>query len=159
MEVKVLTKRTFTVFGKEGQGSASESGKWIPPLWQEAREHFEEITSFAKLKTDGNLAGYWGLMSDLAHTFAPWNGEGAYLAGCEVRDGQSAPQGWVKWVVPSYRYAVIKCEKDTYHDAFGYMRKVYMPKNNFSLIGAVHEYYSPQDTDGSLYLFFPVEKL
>lgn len=154
-----MTKRSFSVFGKEGSGEASHSDKWIPPLWQEARENFGEIVSLAKLDTTGQLAGFWGAMSDTDRNFAPWNDQGLYLAGCEVADGLPAPNGWVKWVIPSFRYAVTKCTKETYGDAFGYMRKVYMPKNNHKLAGAVHEYYCPKDKDGTLYLFFPIEKL
>lgn len=159
MEVKVVTKRSFTVFGKEGLGEARHSDRWIPPLWKEAREGFGEIISLAKLDTSGQLAGFWGAMSDTARTFAPWGEQGLYLAGCEVADGLPAPHGWVKWVIPSFRYAVTKCTKDTYGDAFGYMRKVYMPKYKYTLAGAIHEYYSPKDKDGALYLFFPIERL
>lgn len=159
MQVKVVTKRSFTVFGKEGRGEASHSDKWIPPLWHEAREHLGEIISLAKLDTSGQLAGFWGAMSDTGRKFAPWGQQGLYLAGCEVTDGLPAPPGWVKWVIPSYKYAVTKCTKETYGEAFGYMRKAYMPKNHYALAGAVHEYYCPRDKDGTLYLFFPIEKL
>lgn len=159
MEVKVVTKRSFTVFGKEGRGEASHSDRWIPPLWQDARQNLGEIISMAKLDTTGHLAGFWGAMSDTEHTFKPWGEQGLYLAGCEVADGTPAPPGWAKWVLPSYRYAVTKCTKETYGEAFGYMRKVYMPKNSLSLAGAVQEYYSPKDQDGTLYLFFPIQKL
>lgn len=159
MEVKVVMKRSFTVFGKEGRGDANKGDLWIPPLWQDAREKFSEIISLAKLDTSGQLAGFWGVMSDTDRMFAPWGQQGLYLAGCEVADNVPAPYGWVKWVIPSYRYAVTKCTKDTYGEAFGYMRKVYMPKNGYSLVGAVHEYYCPKDTDGTLYLFFPIEKI
>ena len=154
-----MTKRSFTVFGKEGHGEAKQSDKWIPPLWQEARENFGEIVSLAKLDTTGQLAGFWGAMSDTERTFAPGGEQGLYLAGCEVTGGLPAPQGWVKWVIPSFRYAVTKCTKESYGEAFGYMRKVYMPKNNVTLAGAIHEYYCPKDKDGTLYLFFPIERL
>ncbi len=159
MEVKVVTKRSFTVFGQEGRGEANHSDKWIPPLWQKMRENLGEIVGFAKKDASGQLAGFWGAMSDIGRRFAPWNHEGLYLAGCEVADGLPVPQGWTKWVIPAYRYAVTKCTKETYGEAFGYMRKVYMPRNNYSLVGAIHEYYSPRDSDGTLYLFFPIEKL
>lgn len=159
MEAKVVTKRSFTVFGIEGQGPVAGSSKWIQPLWQQARERFHEIEPFTKMNSDGNLSGFWGAMSDTARTFAPWDGEGLYLAGCEVVEGLPAPQGWTKWVIPSYRYAVIQCDNESYADAFGYMRKVYMPRHHLSLVGAVHEFYSPKDVDGTLYLFFPIEKL
>ncbi len=159
MEVKVVTKRSFTVFGKEGRGEANRSDKWIPPLWKEAREKLSEILNLAKLDTSGHLAGFWGAMSDTNREFAPWGEQGLYLAGCEVTEGLPVPNGWTKWVIPSYRYAVTKCTKESYAEAFGYMRKVYMPKNNYKLAGAVHEFYSPKDKDGTLYLFFPIEKL
>ncbi|WP_269059908.1 hypothetical protein [Iocasia frigidifontis] len=43
MEVKIVKKHSFRVIGKEGQGLSSEGEQWIPSLWKEANENFNEI--------------------------------------------------------------------------------------------------------------------
>ena len=76
-------------------------------------------------------------MSDITGTFQRWGEQGKYLAGCEVVDNSIAPTGFIKWVIPSYKYAVIKCNQNTYHEKFGYMINEFMPNNDYILVGAV----------------------
>lgn len=66
-------------------------------------------------------------MSDIDEKFEPWKEEGKYLAGCEVIDKAIAPIGWTKWVIPSYKYAIVKCTQNTYGDTFNHMIKEYLP--------------------------------
>lgn len=159
MDVSFIEKKSFVVIGKLGQGFAKESFKWIPPLWQEGNSKFNEISAFAKLNSDGSIAGIWGAMSDINEKFERWNEQGKYLAGCEVVDNVVAPINWTKWVIPSYKYAVVKCTQSTYGETFNYMVKEYLPQNGFDIVGAVHEFYNPKDTNGELYLYFPIKKL
>ncbi|MFB5268560.1 GyrI-like domain-containing protein [Paenibacillus enshidis] len=159
MSVYFEVKESFTVVGKLGQGFASESQSWIPSLWQEANHNFEEIRSLAKTDAEGNIVGIWGAMSDLTESFKRWTDQGKYLAGCEVYDDSVAPTGWTKWVIPSYKFAVMKCNKNTYQEKFNYMINEFIPHTNYSIVGAVHEYYNPSETNGDLYLYFPIEKI
>lgn len=94
----------------------------------------------------------------LTESFERWTDQGKYLAGCEALDDSIAPAGWTKWNIPSYKYAVIECNQDTYQEKFNYMLKEYIPGNGYSIVGAVHEYYKPYVTDGGLYLYFPIER-
>ncbi len=48
MQTKRIQKDAFAVIGKAGEGAASNSKEWIPPLWQDANAHFNEITAIAK---------------------------------------------------------------------------------------------------------------
>jgi predicted transcriptional regulator YdeE len=157
-DVQLLNKSSFTVIGKLGQRAAHEGTKWIPPLWQEANGQFHEIRSLAKLDENGRPAGVWGAMSDVDERFERWTDRGKYLAGCEAVDEAEAPAGWTNWVVPSYRYAVVACTIHSYHEAFEYMVKDYLPRHEYKIVGAVHEYYNPADTNGELSLYFPIEK-
>ncbi|BCG60766.1 GyrI-like domain-containing protein [Paenibacillus sp. URB8-2] len=159
MEVLIEEKQSFTVIGKVGQGLSSESTEWIPKLWQEANRNFSEISSLAKTDSAGNLVGIWGAMSDVSERFERWTEQGKYLAGCEVLDGSVAPNGWTKWVIPSYKFAVMKCNQNTYRDKFKYMVNEYIPNHNYSIVGAVHEYYNPSEANGDLYLYFPIERI
>jgi len=159
MDVKLVVKKSFSVIGKEGQGLAAESGLWLPPLWQAANENFNEINGLAKLDENGQLVGIWGAMSDVNHKFERWSESGKYLAGCEVVDEAIAPNGWTKWIVPSYQYALVKCTQDTYGEVFNYILQEYLPQNDFQVVGAVHEYYAPNGVQGDLYLYFPIHKL
>lgn len=157
--VEIIEKRQFAVIGKMGQGSAIEGPKWIPPLWQEANSNFPEISHLAKRDAEGNITGIWGAMSDVDEKFERWKEEGKYLAGCEVTDAAAAPTGWTKWIIPAFKYAVIKCTQDSYQETFQYMINAYLPQNNFSIVGAIQEFYNPQDHNGELSLYFPVEKI
>lgn len=159
MKVNIITKKSFSVIGKLGQGAAGESVKWIQALWEDANNSFNEIGNMAKVDNKGNISGVWGIMSDIEEKFERWEAEGKYLAGCEVENNSVAPKGWTKWVVPSYKYAVIKCNQNTYANTFNYMVEEYLPKQDYSIVGAVHEFYDPKDSNGELYLYFPIEKL
>lgn len=158
MSVNIVDKESFTVIGKLGQGLSAESYKWIPTIWEEANSNFGEIRNLAKTDSEGNLVGIWGAMSDNSERFERWGEYGKYLASCEVLDNSVAPAGWTKWVIPSYRFAVIKCNQSTYHEKFNYMVHEYLPNNDYSIAGAVHEFYNPKESNGDLYLYFPIDK-
>ncbi|WP_378107782.1 GyrI-like domain-containing protein [Cohnella cellulosilytica] len=159
MNVHFEDKKSFTVIGKVGQGLSAESHNWIPAIWQEANNKFEEIRNLAKTDREGNIVGIWGAMSDLSESFERWTDQGKYLAGCEVLDNSAAPNGWTKWIIPPYKYAVIKCNQNTYQEKFKHMIHEFLPDHNYSIVGAVHEFYNPVETNGNLYLYFPIEKL
>jgi len=156
--VEIVEKQQFSVIGKMGKGLANEGPKWIPPLWQEANHNFGEIRSLAKLNAEDNIAGIWGAMSDVEMKFERWKEEGLYLAGCEVIDDAIAPNGWTKWVIPAFKYVVVKCTLDTYQETLHEMVTNYLPQNHYTIAGAIQEFYSPMDTNGELSLYFPVEK-
>ncbi|WP_199613635.1 GyrI-like domain-containing protein [Paenibacillus alkalitolerans] len=158
MSVTIEDKESFTVIGKLGKGLSSEGYKWIPAIWQEAKSNFAEIRELVKKDSEGNLVGIWGAMSDISERFERWTERGKYLASCEVSDNSVAPTGWTKWVIPPYKYAVIGCSQDTYQEKFNYMLSEYLPNNGYSIVGAVHEFYNPKETNGNLYLYFPIEK-
>jgi predicted transcriptional regulator YdeE len=158
MNVKFVDKPSFTVIGKLGQGEAKKSAEWLPPLWQAANGSFAEISDLAKRDDAGNLVGLWGAMSDIGETFAVWNEQGKYLAGCEVEDGAEAPENWTKWVVPGSKYAVAACTQADYFDVF-FNTKTYLAQAGMPIVGAVHEFYDPKDTGGEIYLYFPVARL
>jgi len=159
MSVFIEEKKSFVVIGKLGQGLTAESHHWIPAIWQKANNNFEEIRPLAKTNNEVNILGIWGAMSDITESFERWTDQGKYLAGCEVFDNAIAPAGWTKWTIPSYKYAVVQCNQSTYQEKFDYMIHEYLPDNNYSIVGAVHEYYNPEETNGELYLYFPIEKM
>ena len=154
MEIKKCVKEAFSVIGKEG--STKDGGGFIQKLWADANSHFDEVASLAKKDEHGNLIGIWGAMSDFSRSFSPWEDnftKGLYLAGVEVREDAEAPQGWVKWMLPSYEYVYIKNEsQNTFADGIGYLKE-----NKFNLVGAVQEYNCPEDGQG--YIFFPIRTL
>lgn len=158
MSVEFVDKEPFTVIGKLGEGLSTEAFKWIPALWQEANSNFGEIQKLAKIDRTGNLVGLWGAMSDISENFERWTVQGKYLAGCEVIDDCIAPVGWIKWIIPSFKYAVIQCNLDTYQKKLKYMINEYLPSNGYSLVGAIHEYYQPNESNGNLFLYFPIER-
>lgn len=157
MEINKCIIESFSVIGKEG--STLDGEGFIEKLWADANASFNEVAHLAKVDSEGNLAGFWGAMSDLSRSFKPWEDgftKGLYLAGVEVNDDSAAPDGWTKWTIPSYEYLYVKVE-DGIFDTFPKMLD-YVKENNYTLAGAVHDYICPQE-NGQLYMFFPIRNL
>lgn len=154
MEIQKCIKASFTVIGKEG--STNDGDGFIQRLWEDANSHFNEVSELAKKDDTGSLAGIWGAMSDLSHSFKPWEdnfSKGLYLAGVEVVDDAIAPQGWVKWTIPSYEYIYVKNESES-----SFMEGVkYLKDNNIALAGAVLDFICPETNQG--YQYFPIRRL
>ncbi|MDF2822564.1 MAG: GyrI-like protein [Clostridiales bacterium] len=114
------------------------------------------MADLAKKDETGKLMGIWGAMSDLSHSFKPWEDnftKGLYLAGVEVTDGAEAPEGWTKWTIPSFEYIYVKNESpSTFVDVINYLKE-----KGISLAGAVHDFNCPETGQG--YIFFPLRRL
>ena len=158
MVVKIINKPSFCVIGKLGKGSSDSGSKWIKPLWNEANGKFNEISDLVKRDESNKIAGIWGLMSDVSEQFKRWGAEGKYLAGCEVKDDATVPDGWTLWKVPAQTYVVISCTQETYGEAFNYILNEYLPEKGYELIGAVHELYPADAEQGTLQLYFPISR-
>ena len=154
MEINKCIKESFSVIGK--QGSTNHGKAFIQDLWTDANAHFNEVADLVKRNEQGNLIGIWGAMSDLTHSFRPWEDnftKGLYLAGVEVNDDAEAPIGWVKWTIPSYEYLYVKNENlDTFVDVINYLEE-----HKINLGGAVHDFTCPES--GQQYMFFPIRRV
>ena len=69
MKIENKMKKSFSVIGKEG--TTYDGQNFIKKLWEEANEHFNEISDLAKKNEDGKLIGIWGAMSDLSRSYQP----------------------------------------------------------------------------------------
>ena len=117
--------------------------------------HFDEVAHLAKRDENGNLVGIWGAMSDLSHSFQPWEdgfSKGLYLAGVECVDNAEAPDGWTKWVIPGYEYLVVENHNGVFRDTIRQMQE-----EEIALVGAVHDYTDPATGKG--YLYFPIKEV
>ena len=154
MEFSRCIKESFAVIGKEGFTGA---GAWvIRQLWEDANSNFGEVAHLAKKDEKGNLAGVWGVMSDINRSFLPWEEgftKGLYLAGVECEEGAEAPEGWTWWVVPGFEYAYTEKENE---DTFSGVLE-YLAENGLELAGAVQEFNCPETRKE--YLFFPIRRL
>lgn len=104
-----IAKQSFVVIGKEG--STEDGEGFIGKLWDDANRNFSEVADLAKKDSNGDLVGIWGAMSDVTHSFKPWEdgfSRGLYLAGVECIDDAEAPDGWTKWIIPAYEYIVVE---------------------------------------------------
>lgn len=155
MEINRCIKESFSIIGKEG--STRDGEGFIKRLWKDANACFGEISALAKRDENGNVLGIWGAMSGFDRDFSPWEDnftKGLYLAGVESADGAEAPEGFVKWTLPSAEYLYVKAESPlTFAQVNEYMRE-----NGIALAGAVHDYFCPEEK-GQAYLFFPVRWL
>ena len=154
MNIKTVSKESFSVIGKEG--STKQGTGFAQLLWQDANSHFEEVQHLAKRNKQGDLVGIWGAMTDHSRQYLPWTNdftEGLYLAGVECDDDAVAPDGWTKWTVPGFEYLVMKCEENC-----GFPEMIrYLAENNIALAGAVHDFTDP--ITGESYMYFPIAKL
>ena len=154
MEIRKCIKSSFAVIGKEG--STEDGPGFIQRLWADADSHFGEVRHLAKKDEHGSLIGFWGAMTDLTHSYKPWDdnfSKGLYLAGVECEDDAAAPTGWIKWVIPSYEYLYVKCvDENTFSEVLAHMRE-----NNIPLVGAAHDFTCP--ATGENYIFFPIRSI
>jgi len=154
MKVEKCIKESFVVIGKEG--STLDGQDFIQRLWDDANSHFNEVQHLAKTDEQGNIVGIWGAMSDLSHSFKPWEDDfskGLYLAGVECVEIAEAPEGWTKWTIPGYEYIYAECENA---NTFPQVIK-YMTENDMTLVGAVHDFTCPET--GKNYMFFPIKEI
>lgn len=150
--VKVI-KKAFVVIGK--MGSTLDGEGFIQKLWDEANGHFREVAHLAKKDANGNIVGIWGAMSDFSLSFKPWEdgfSKGLYLAGVECVDNAEAPDGWAKWIIPSYEYIVVENYNKAFEDTIEQMNEEGIP-----LVGAVHDYTDPATGKG--YMYFPIREV
>ena len=150
--VKVI-KKAFVVIGKVG--STLDGEGFIQKVWNEANSHFNEVAHLTKKDANGNLVGIWGAMSDISHSFKPWEDgfrKGLYLAGVECVDHAEAPDGWTKWIIPGYQYIVVENHNGVFEDTIGQMKEEGIP-----LVGAVHDYTDP--ATGKNYMYFPIREI
>ena len=150
--VKVI-KKAFVVIGKVG--STLDGEGFIQKLWNDANSQFNEVAHLAKKDANGNLVGIWGAMSDMSHSFKPWEDgfrKGLYLAGVECVDHAEAPDGWTKWIIPGYQYIVVENHNGVFEDTIGQMKEEGIP-----LVGAVHDYTDP--ATGKNYMYFPIREI
>jgi predicted transcriptional regulator YdeE len=152
MQTKRIEKDAFAVIGKTGEGAAANGKMWIPPLWQEADAHFNEISAIAK-KNENGAPLIWGAMNDITESNKIWDERGKCMVGCEAELDSEPPVGWQKWTIPAQVYLVAECTQDTYGEIFSSV----MNNPAVKIIAAVHERYSQPDT-GVLELWFPIEE-
>lgn len=157
MKIEIVEKKDFEVIGKVAMGKSDEHSKWVLPLWKTFNDNIKEIVNVIKIDNNGILAGLWGIMNDIDETFSPWSDMGKYMAGVEVIEGANTPNGWIKWYIDGGKFLKVKCNIQNYNEIFKKIINDYIPKNGYTVIGNVMEYYIPNSKD--FYLFFKIENL
>ena len=152
MHIEIINKDSFCVIGKKG--STYMGTGFIQKLWNEANTHFNEISNLVKRDDEEKPLACWGAMSDFSMSFMPWENNftrGKYLAGAECLDEALAPEGWVKWTVPGFKYIKIRCDDlDTFPNGLKYLEE-----HGYKLVGAVHDFTDIKT--GQNYMCFPIE--
>lgn len=154
MIIEKMKLDSFVVIGKEG--STENGGNWIALLWENATEHFDEVEPLALKNELGNPVAFWGAMSDMERHFLPWEdgfSKGLYLAGVQCKMDAEPPEGWTKWMIPSFVYLRTPADDET---VFAQMLR-YLENEKLSLVGAVHDYIDP--ATGQSWMYFPIEKV
>lgn len=154
MEIEIIEKKDFEVVGKVAMGESEKHSEWVLPLWHEFNKNIKEIINIVKIDKNNNLAGIWGIMNSTDETFSPWEEMGKYMAGVEVKENSNIPDGWIKWKIRGGKFIKVKCRIENYSDIFNNIIENYAPKNGYTIIGNVMEYYIPNSKD--FYLFFNI---
>lgn len=154
MEIEIVEKKDFEVIGKVNSGESEKHSEWVLPLWQNFNKNIKEIINLVKIDENNNLSGIWGIMNDIDETFSPWGEIGKYMAGVEVKENSIPPDGWTKWKIKGGKFIKVKCNIENYSKVFTDIVENYVPKNRYTIIGNVMEYYIPNSKD--FYLFFKI---
>ena len=152
MKTTKISLPEITVVGK--CGSAADGKDFVTDLWTDLNKNFSEIAYLAKWNDSGSLKGLWGAMSDENLSFEKWDDikKGLYLAGVEAVDDAVPPEGWTKWVIPSFEYIKAEVESaQTFKDVVGYLIA-----NKISLVGAVQNFTDPETNVN--YMMFTVKR-
>lgn len=157
--IERIKKDGFTVIGKKGLGRAEQGSEWVPPLWDQMNEEFDELIPVIKTDAEGPVLHMWGLMSDAETWLLPWQAEGLYLAGIEADPAAEAPHGFTKWEWPAFEYFTVKTDMDHYQEAMQVMMTEVLPDEGEKLVGPVIEFYRPSFAEDELMLYFPIKKL
>ncbi len=158
-DIKIIDKDKINLIGIMGQGASGSNMSWIQEIWDKTNASLNEIADLVKTTDDGNILGFWGAMSDIDEFFMPWNWQGKYLAGCEVKENSIPPAGWTKWTIPAFKYVLVKCKRNEYQEAFNYILNSYLVKQKYNLVGATQEFYDINDNYEYVNLLFPIERL
>ena len=154
MEPKIVTKPSFLVAGTLYQGK--NENQEIADMWQEEfLPRMDEVKSVSH-----NTYGVCIDTPDLP------DGEFQYIAGMEVANEASVPEGMVLTRVPEGQYAVfehhgpIKKLSETY----AYIYQSWLPSSGYKRTASIdYELYDEKFKDFSedsiLYLYVPVEKI
>lgn len=157
-EVQKVRLPAFTVIGKLGEGLAAEGPSWVPPLWEAANAHFEELGEVVDpdALTDIKL---WGLMSDTQAWLWPWQELGCYLAGLEVPRETPTPVDWYRWDMPAMEYLIVKTNSQELNAMTEKMLTEILPQQGEELVAAIQEYYEPDFEAGEVVLYFPTKMI
>ncbi|NLG25434.1 MAG: GyrI-like domain-containing protein [Clostridiales bacterium] len=154
MDVRIERKAAFRVAGVAGRGPADRGSEWVPPLWQA----FAGQSQALKDAAGPGAPRLWGLMSDTGMAFAPWDGEGLYLAGVEVNDGP-LPEGFAAWTAPGHDYLVVPASPEGMCGALDRALQDEIPSRAMELAGAVFERYPDPSDPTRLELWCPIRPL
>lgn len=154
LKPETCVKPAFTVIGREG--STADGPDFVATLWAEANAHFAEVQDLALRDENGDFVGFWGAMSDLSRSFAPWEDNftrGLYLAGVECAADAVPPAGWTRWRIPGFEFLRVKSEgMATFTEMMAWMEE-----HGLSLAGAALDFTCPKT--GENYLFCPIRRL
>ena len=160
MDAKCEFIGPMTLVGKAGRGAAGAGAGWILALWKELSEGFAQIGPLAQPAADGRPLCLWGAMRR-DESFAPWeNGEGEYLAGCQLSQRlteEHVPEGWDCWHLPQMLCLVVRCRQEEMAQATDLALGYYFPKEELRLEGAIQERYPAGISEGTVELGFPVK--
>ena len=141
----------------EKRGQHPNTNKdWIQRLWKDFNEHSVEISQLALRDEQGNLAGFWGAMTNFDRTFQPWGNhltEGYYLAGVQVPIETEAPEGWTKWIIPAFDYLYVPVGGRSSEVLRMGLDEI--KKQGPTLAGAIQN-FTVRRKNSEMFLFFPV---
>lgn len=145
--VTLIHVDAFSIIGKE---RSRKDGKDFMSKVQ------EEILSHIKGSGEEKKQRFWGIMGDPSRSLKPLakgHSKSLYLYGVEAKDGDKAPEGWVKREIPAHDYCVGEVGPNNYEKTYYSMLFYFIPVKGYKIIGDLLDL---TDEQGKSYLYFPV---
>ena len=150
MEAKITTKPGFTVVGVKyfGQNKHNE----IAQMWDTDGHRLEDIPHRK------SLTDYYGVCSNMDD-----QGNFEYVAGIEVSEAGSLPEGMVRWDVPEQTYVVVPCTIPTIGKAYEFIHDTWLPQSEYKRADSpdfelYDETFKSDDPDSILYIYVQIGK-
>ena len=158
MEVNLESYPAFKVIGIVWHGKMQDGPKEIPQFWEKTFLPRAQEIKNAKIEAWG-LANSYGVMWN----FNMEEGEMDYLAGVEVENKGSIPEGMIMWEIPSQTYAVTSAPLSKLPEIFKTFEK-WFPQSDYKRIPGVAEFelygeeFHKEDGKGPVKYYIPIEK-
>lgn len=150
-EVKIVNRPAFTVAGMLYRGD--NGGNEIPQLW----DQFGPKMGIIPHRIDPQSC--YGICDNFDEKAKVFD----YIAACEVKPGETMPDGMVTRAIPAQTYAVFRTTLPEIRTTMDDIYNTWLPSSDYERgsgpeFELYDEEFSPEDPASMLYIYVPVVK-